>query len=61
MAAKESSSYLDFLRTAGNKYRLMVLISLGLFSQWSGNAIISNYVSFRDDTSPDFSLSDLCD
>ncbi|KAF4928562.1 Lactose permease [Colletotrichum viniferum] len=45
MAAKESSSYLDFLRTAGNKYRLMVLISLGLFSQWSGNAIISNYTS----------------
>lgn len=45
MEAKKSSSYLDFLRTKGNRYRLAVLISLGVFSQWSGNAIISNYSS----------------
>lgn len=45
IAAKNSSSYLDFFRTAGNKYRFIVLISLGLFSQWSGNAIISNYTN----------------
>ncbi|KAK4128925.1 general substrate transporter [Parathielavia appendiculata] len=37
------SSYLDFFRTKGNRYRFAVLVSLGLFSQWSGNAIISNY------------------
>lgn len=43
--AKKQSSYLDFLRTKGNRYRLAVLISLGVFSQWSGNAIISNYSS----------------
>ncbi|KAL2131657.1 hypothetical protein VTI74DRAFT_4753 [Chaetomium olivicolor] len=41
----KSSSYLDFFRTKGNRYRLIILISLGLFSQWSGNAIISNYSS----------------
>ncbi|KAI2633342.1 general substrate transporter [Xylaria nigripes] len=41
--AKAKSSYLDFFRTKGNRYRLIVLISLGIFSQWSGNAIISNY------------------
>ncbi|KAL2141841.1 hypothetical protein VTI28DRAFT_1877 [Corynascus sepedonium] len=43
--ASKSSSYLDFLKTKGNRYRLAVLISLGVFSQWSGNAIISNYSS----------------
>lgn len=43
--ASKSSSYLDFFRTKGNRYRFAVLISLGIFSQWSGNAIISNYSS----------------
>lgn len=45
MESKANSSYMDFFRTKGNRYRLAVLISLGLFSQWSGNAIISNYIS----------------
>ncbi|KAL2167526.1 hypothetical protein VTG60DRAFT_1149 [Thermothelomyces hinnuleus] len=48
--ASKSSSYLDFVRTRGNRYRLAVLISLGIFSQWSGNAIISNYSSKLYDT-----------
>ncbi|KAI0486509.1 general substrate transporter [Xylaria cf. heliscus] len=43
MEATANSSYMDFFRTKGNRYRLAVLFSLGLFSQWSGNAIISNY------------------
>jgi MFS family permease len=41
--AKNSSTYLDFFRTKGNRYRLLLLISMGFFSQWSGNAIVSNY------------------
>lgn len=45
LEAKKSSSYIDFVRTKGNRYRLAILISLGIFSQWSGNAIISNYSS----------------
>ncbi|KAI0483180.1 sugar transporter [Xylariaceae sp. FL0804] len=45
MESKANSSYLDFFKTKGNRYRLYVLLSLGLFSQWSGNAIISNYSS----------------
>lgn len=44
-AGKEHSSYLDFFRTPGNRYQLMILVSLGIFSQWSGNAIISNYTN----------------
>ncbi|KAI1813132.1 general substrate transporter [Poronia punctata] len=43
MEAEKNSSYLDFFKTRGNRYRLAVLFSLGLFSQWSGNGIISNY------------------
>lgn len=41
--AKSNSSYLDFLKTRGNRYRLMLLVSLGIISQYSGNALISNY------------------
>lgn len=37
---RTSSSYLDFFRTPGNRYRLILLASLGLFSQWSGNGLV---------------------
>jgi sugar porter (SP) family MFS transporter len=40
---KKSGSYLDFIRTRGNRHRLMILVSLGIISQYSGNALISNY------------------
>ena len=46
----KTSKYVDFLKTKGNRYRLAILISLGIFSQWSGNAIISNYTSVLYDT-----------
>jgi MFS family permease len=42
---KKSSSYLDFLRTKGNRYRLSLLVSLGVISQYSGNALFSNYIN----------------
>lgn len=48
--ATKSSSYMDFFKTKGNRYRFYVLISLGIFSQWSGNAIISNYASMLYET-----------
>lgn len=40
---QKSSSYLDFIKTKGNRTRLMMIVSLGLFSQWSGNALVSYY------------------
>jgi sugar porter (SP) family MFS transporter len=43
--AKKSSSYLDFLKTKGMRYRLMLIVSLGLFSQWSGNSLTSYYLT----------------
>jgi sugar porter (SP) family MFS transporter len=43
--ADNTSSYIDFIKTKGNRYRLIVLFSLGIFSQWSGNGVVSNYSS----------------
>jgi len=40
---KKTSSYLDFFKTKGNRYRLFLLATLGLFSQWSGNGLTSYY------------------
>ncbi|KAH7138776.1 general substrate transporter [Dendryphion nanum] len=42
---KKTSSYLDFFKTKGNRYRLLLLASLGLFSQWSGNGLVSYYAT----------------
>lgn len=39
----KTSSYLDFFKTRGNRYRLLLIVSLGLFSQWSGNSLVSYY------------------
>ncbi|KAF7364604.1 Lactose permease [Mycena venus] len=41
---RKTSSYIDFLKTRGNRYRLL-LISIGLFSQWSGNGLVSYYAT----------------
>lgn len=42
--ADRATSYLDFFRTKGNRWRLAIIISLGIISQYSGNAIFSNYM-----------------
>lgn len=43
--AATAVSYLDFFRTRGNRWRLAIIISLGIISQYSGNALFSNYMS----------------
>lgn len=42
--ASHSSSYLDFFKTKGNRWRLAIVVSLGIISQYSGNALFSNYI-----------------
>ncbi|KAF4629697.1 hypothetical protein G7Y89_g8448 [Cudoniella acicularis] len=42
---QRTSSYLDFMKTPGNRYRLAILVSLGIISQYSGNALFSNYTN----------------
>lgn len=41
----KATSYMDFFRTKGNRWRLAIIISLGVISQYSGNAILSNYMN----------------
>lgn len=41
-AAKEN--WIDLLRTAGMRRRALVTMFLGLFTQWSGNTLISYYL-----------------
>jgi sugar porter (SP) family MFS transporter len=43
-SSKKSSRYVDFLLTSGNRWRLAIIMSLGLISQYSGNALFSNYI-----------------
>jgi hypothetical protein len=40
-----SFGFLDFLRTPGNRKRLYIIVAIGLFSQWSGNGLVSYYAN----------------
>jgi MFS family permease len=42
-SAKESASYADMIKTKGNRWRLGITMSLAVFSQWSGNGVVSYY------------------
>ncbi|KAJ5344034.1 uncharacterized protein N7506_003858 [Penicillium brevicompactum] len=42
---EHSGSYMDFLRTPGNRKRLLIIITFGLFAQWSGNGLVSYYLN----------------
>lgn len=41
----ESNGWLELIKTKGNRHRLIILLSLGLFSQWSGNGLVSYYIN----------------
>ena len=41
----EGNGWLTLIKSKGNRRRLLILLSLGLFSQWSGNGIASYYFS----------------
>ncbi|CAF3498307.1 unnamed protein product [Fusarium graminearum] len=43
--AHASASYADMLKTKGNRWRLLISVSLGIFSQWSGNGVVSYYLA----------------
>ncbi|KAJ5116554.1 hexose transporter protein [Penicillium angulare] len=40
----EKNSWSEFWSTAGNRHRSIILISIGFFSQWSGNGIVSYFL-----------------
>lgn len=41
----EKTSWNELWSTPGNRHRLLILISFGLFSQWSGNSLVSYYLT----------------
>jgi hypothetical protein len=43
--AMSSTSYLSFFKTAGNRRRFFIILAVGFFSQWSGNGLISYYLT----------------
>ncbi|OJJ45051.1 hypothetical protein ASPZODRAFT_160538 [Penicilliopsis zonata CBS 506.65] len=48
--ARHSVAFLDFLRTPGNRRRLVIVVSVGVFSQLSGNGLVSYYLSIIMDS-----------
>ncbi|KAH7025701.1 general substrate transporter [Microdochium trichocladiopsis] len=43
--AYASTSYADLVKTKGNRWRLLISVTLGIFSQWSGNGVVSYYLA----------------
>lgn len=41
----EGNNWLELVKTPGNRHRLIILLSAGLFSQWSGNGLVSYYIN----------------
>jgi sugar porter (SP) family MFS transporter len=41
----EGNGWMELIRTKGNRRRLLILMALGLFSQWSGNGLASYYLN----------------
>ena len=41
-----SSRWVDFAKTPGNRKRIGLVSAIGIFSQWSGNGIMSYYLTF---------------
>ncbi|WQF76730.1 Putative major facilitator, sugar transporter, major facilitator superfamily [Colletotrichum destructivum] len=39
-----NASYADMFKTPGNRHRLFISVTLGVFSQWAGNGIVSYYL-----------------
>ncbi len=44
-AAQNSSSYMDMIKTKGNRRRLFISVTLGVFGQWVGNGVVSYYLA----------------
>ena len=43
--ALDTTSYLSFFKTKGNRHRFLIILAVGFFSQWSGNGLISYYLT----------------
>ncbi|KAI4850309.1 MFS sugar transporter-like protein [Aureobasidium sp. EXF-8846] len=41
----EANGWVQLFKTPGNRHRLIILCSVGFFSQWSGNGLVSYYLT----------------
>ncbi|CAD0037344.1 unnamed protein product [Aureobasidium pullulans] len=41
----EGNNWTELFKTPGNRHRLIILCSVGFFSQWSGNGLVSYYLT----------------
>ena len=41
----QTYGWMDFAKTKGNRKRLAIILSIGFFSQWSGNGLVSYYIN----------------
>jgi hypothetical protein len=44
-SANSSVTYASFFQTKGNRLRFFIILAVGFFSQWSGNGLISYYLT----------------
>ena len=42
---REATSYLSFFRTPGNRRRFLTILAVSFFSKWSGNGLVSYYLT----------------
>lgn len=42
---KAETSWLDLIRTKGNRHRTLISITIGIFAQWNGVGIVSYYLA----------------
>ncbi|KAK6212277.1 hypothetical protein LQW54_005408 [Pestalotiopsis sp. IQ-011] len=45
LEANRTTSYLTFFSAPGNRRRFFIILTVGFFSQWSGNGLISYYLT----------------
>ncbi|CAI7676847.1 unnamed protein product [Penicillium palitans] len=48
--ARPQARWIDCVRTPGNRYRLFLSVSLGIFAQWNGGGVVSYYLTLILDT-----------
>ncbi|THY13155.1 general substrate transporter [Aureobasidium pullulans] len=58
-SANSSASYAEMFKTPGNRKRLFISVSLGIFAQWVGNGVVSYYLALVLETVGITSVTDI--
>lgn len=58
-SATSSASYTEMFKTPGNRKRLFISVTLGIFGQWVGNGVVSYYLALVLETVGITSVTDV--